>query len=631
MHLTFEEYYTARYLVERSRTCALLIRKHLHDPRWEEPILLALGFVGLDSAGEAAELLETAILAQNEEAKELGFRPSQYEELLGRDYLFALRCLGDSIPVRPKLLTQLIHQLADELLYRAGLARFLRYRQALEEKLDHLKGSEGALLLISHLVTVLKDKVPSVRLAAVKSLAKLDPVSPDIVTNLMEMLRDNDLGVRYQTARSLKQLHQTSYEVVASLIKIVGSNDSIEIREAAIESLGRLAQASPQVIQALLDALRDPSPRIRYQAAENLGRLGDGSPEVIGMLLDALRDEHVIVRRQAVESLGQLGQGRPEVAQALLRMLYEPDPKVRRQVVDSLVKVGQGMPEVVPALLNELHNPDSKIRYQAIRSLGEVGHRSAQEVSTALLSLLDDEEWRVRQQVVGSLMQLSQYSPEALDALISIAHNKSPLLRTAAVMNLGRLSIGNVEYRSPEKVEQALIQALSQDSDPNVRSTTAISLGRLGIATSQTLSALRELLQEDDIELCSTAAASLHKLGYSSAEICSVQLTALHNAKSSLARHEAALVIGDIGSGDEATIQSLIFGLLDPIYIVRESCVQALIALRNRFPGTTGLIAKKLVEAVENPKFEKPDSSPAKRPAYDYAYDALWSLEIGGE
>src|SRR5207248_6830109 len=53
MHLTFEEYYAARYLVARSKTRARLIRNHLHDPRWEEPILLALAFVGLDSRLEA--------------------------------------------------------------------------------------------------------------------------------------------------------------------------------------------------------------------------------------------------------------------------------------------------------------------------------------------------------------------------------------------------------------------------------------------------------------------------------------------------------------------------------------------------------------------------------------------------
>lgn len=96
MHLTFEEYYAARYLVARSKTRVRLIRHHLHDPRWDEPILLALGFVGLESSLEAGELLETTILAEGEEAKTLNITPSAYEDLLGRDYLFALRCLGDN-------------------------------------------------------------------------------------------------------------------------------------------------------------------------------------------------------------------------------------------------------------------------------------------------------------------------------------------------------------------------------------------------------------------------------------------------------------------------------------------------------------------------------------------------------
>lgn len=78
MHLTFEEYYAARHLVANNRKRAELIRKHLHDSRWEEPILLALGFVGLDYPRDAEELLETAILAQGEEAQELGFTSSKY-------------------------------------------------------------------------------------------------------------------------------------------------------------------------------------------------------------------------------------------------------------------------------------------------------------------------------------------------------------------------------------------------------------------------------------------------------------------------------------------------------------------------------------------------------------------------
>ena len=73
--------------------------------------------MGLDSPDDAADLLETAILAESEEAKELRFTPSRYEELLGRDFLFALRCLGDNIPVWPTNLKKLVKRLADKTYY----------------------------------------------------------------------------------------------------------------------------------------------------------------------------------------------------------------------------------------------------------------------------------------------------------------------------------------------------------------------------------------------------------------------------------------------------------------------------------------------------------------------------------
>lgn len=173
MHLTFEEYYAARHLIARGRERAKLIRNHLHKPRWEEPILLALGFVGLDSPDDAAELFEIAIIAEGEEAKELGFTPSPYEELLGRDFLFALRCLGDTIPVRPKLMQSLIKRMADELLYREGPARFERYREVLEERFKYLEGTEEQSILLSLIIKTLDDNNYKVRQNAAASLRQL--------------------------------------------------------------------------------------------------------------------------------------------------------------------------------------------------------------------------------------------------------------------------------------------------------------------------------------------------------------------------------------------------------------------------------------------------------------------------
>ncbi len=111
MHLTFEEFYAARELVARYPLAASRIRRVLHNPRWEEPILLALGYTGAVSPENAEGLVESAILARGDEAS--GLEPSFDEEVLHRDFLFALRCLGDLVPVAPKTRRELLDKLFD--------------------------------------------------------------------------------------------------------------------------------------------------------------------------------------------------------------------------------------------------------------------------------------------------------------------------------------------------------------------------------------------------------------------------------------------------------------------------------------------------------------------------------------
>lgn len=208
MHMTFEEYYAARHLVRLSRKRAQLIRQHLHDPRWEEPILLALCFVSLDYPEEAADLVKTAILAQGDEAEALHFAPSAYEDLLGRDYLFVLRCLGDLIPVHPETAQRLIERLTDEILHQTGSARFERYRQTIAEQLAGVAGSEAAQSLARLLASALADADWIARVRAAQSLGQLGRASPDVVAALIHALADGDWNVRVRAAQSLGQLGQ---------------------------------------------------------------------------------------------------------------------------------------------------------------------------------------------------------------------------------------------------------------------------------------------------------------------------------------------------------------------------------------------------------------------------------------
>ena len=59
MHLTFEEYFAARYIADNEVSDILeIIRSHLHEPRWNEPILLALSYYGIHFPRQVNKLVE---------------------------------------------------------------------------------------------------------------------------------------------------------------------------------------------------------------------------------------------------------------------------------------------------------------------------------------------------------------------------------------------------------------------------------------------------------------------------------------------------------------------------------------------------------------------------------------------
>jgi len=314
-------------------------------------------------------------LAEGEEAKELGFTRSHHEDLLSRDYFFSLRCLGDNIPIRSRLLKRLMERLANELVHHTNAARFDRYRTALQERLEYLRGSEATSVLVLLLVTALHDKNAGVRSYAARSLAQLGQASAEGISALLTALHDENARVRSDAAWSLAQPGQASPEVISALL-IVLHDQEAGVRSDAARSLARLGQASPEVISALLTALHDQEATVRSGAARSLAQLGQASPEVISALLTALHDEEAGVRSSAARSLGQLGQASPEVSAGLREALHEATPwSIRRDSARFLGQIGQGDEATLNALWSGLLDSDNDVREACAQALARLGRQ----------------------------------------------------------------------------------------------------------------------------------------------------------------------------------------------------------------------------------------------------------------
>jgi HEAT repeat protein len=430
MHMTFEEYYAARYLVARSRTRARLIREPLHDPHWNEPILLALGFVGMESSLESSELLETSILARGKDALFFGFTPSPYEDLLGRDYLFALRCLGEGVPVRPPLMKRLLGRLVDELLHQSGSARFWRYRQALYERLDYLSQSDSASAFSALLLDAAKVGDAQVRLRAAESWKHLYLPLPDELRDF-ESLRD----MGDSSSKSALEIGAADAAVFAPL------EQDAENRILLLLDIGRARQASPENMSELLQAFhQDVDPAIKQAAVWSLGRAGQETPDVISALIDALQDSDPRIRYTSIVSLSTLGLKSSQIVECLLTALQDFDARVRQEAVRSLGKLEQTLPKAVPALYNSLHqDSDPEVRYVVAVSLGKLNHLTPDVVLTLQQALQDSRSWSTRSDSAYFLGKIDQVDEAVLESLLQGLLDEDNDVRTTCVNALALL------------------------------------------------------------------------------------------------------------------------------------------------------------------------------------------------
>jgi hypothetical protein len=480
MHLTFEEYYAARYLVARSKTRATLLRHYLHDPRWEEPILLGLGFVGLESRLEAQELLETAILAEGEDAQALGLLPSPYEELLGWDYLFALRCLGDNIAVRPKVMQQLVERVADELLHGSGSAQFSRYWQALEERLGDLGGSKAIaelLPILTESISGSSDIISRWAWEITQGFRLRPPEVCDVM--LTAFRREGDPKARAYIARILGQCELDSPELIDEVSRaqdilfrpVVAKPDPASKEKRA---RGRTFRDIEKYwIQEQVTLLQDSDATVRARAAKQLDYYADHQPETVrdALLVALSSDPDATVRSNAAGGLGRPGSATPEVLAALLSSLHDdPDAAVRTSAAWSLGSLGAASFEVLTALRTAFRDdPDEAVRASAAWSLGQRGMLSHEMLTALAEGLQVSGHWYVREGIAETLGKFGQGDEPNIQALWQGLRDDDGFVRIACAQAL--VQIGQRFPTKAAMIERKLVQAIADPQFESVDTT----------------------------------------------------------------------------------------------------------------------------------------------------------------
>lgn len=205
----------------------------------------------------------------------------------------------------------------------------------------------------AELLGALHDQQAIVREAAAAALISTDPESPPgpaAVAAFLKGLRDDRPEIRVQAAASLGQIYPTDPPATVNALLRAGRDRSVDVRAEAADALMRTVRRCPEALSPLLEAARHRDADVRWLVvtilggiARYLGRIlsfDQIAPQVVSALLDAVRDPYAKTRAKAARALGEIEPSDPAfpaVSAALRIALGDPDTDVRNAAIEALV------------------------------------------------------------------------------------------------------------------------------------------------------------------------------------------------------------------------------------------------------------------------------------------------------
>jgi hypothetical protein len=174
---------------------------------------------------------------------------------------------------------------------------------------------------------------PTVRMRALRDLARLDPPPLAAVGAVVRCLGDRDDDVRIEAARALPIFGEAARESVPELLRCLRSR-SDALRAEAAAALPAVGAPAAQVVIELTALLGDSPPAVGNAAAAGLRRFASAATRAVPALIEAIR-----IRETSCESYEALVDAliaiepRPERLENLLEPI---DPEIRRRIQRSL-------------------------------------------------------------------------------------------------------------------------------------------------------------------------------------------------------------------------------------------------------------------------------------------------------
>jgi len=491
IHLSFQEYFAARYLIHalndsKSEEAKVFINHQKYNQRYALVFQFMSGLISEPNSKPEPSQFWNIIL--REPLDMVGIRHIQ----------FVISCMDaasdiTTVPNHSKLLEWIADYIQHCILQptKINSNKIIQYLKTAESVINHEIIFQMFISLLEHSDTHINQQT-LILLGDFNVLNQLDKIS-SLIVNFFSHQNDSVRWGAYEALGKMGEKAATN-EVVDKLVSAVGDKDFM-VRESACRALGNIREkaATNEVIDKLVSALGDQNDTVRRSACEALGKMGEkaATNEVIEMLVSALGDQDDSVRYSACEALGDMGEkaATNEVIDKLVSLLGDQDYSVRMSVCEALGKMGgeAATNEVIDKLVSLLGDEQYSVRQSACRALDNMGEKAAtNEVLEKLVNLLGDDDYNVRYSACDALGKMSACraldnmgekaaTNEVIDKLVSALGDQDGTVRYSACEALGKMG----EEAATNEVIDKLVSALG-DQDDAVRYSACEALGKMG-------------------------------------------------------------------------------------------------------------------------------------------------------
>ncbi|ERF73784.1 hypothetical protein EPUS_09250 [Endocarpon pusillum Z07020] len=368
LHLTFQEYFAARYFVRQWKAkqplkwlrlsegecdpieTAIFLREHKYDPRYDIFWRFVAGL--LDPDREA-----------------LGFFQAIEEEprdVLGPTHQrLVMHCLSEVERKKTtfmELRTKLEKQLEQWLLFECDSTQdcwLAREMECPEQVLVNAlkQASEDARPILLGCLDSRASVPPSIISVAVSWLE--DCTSKNLCIAILRILRHHHKALRDT------MLQDTMLQGIAARLEDKDGG----IQRAAIEALQGQADLTEEVLQGIAARLKDENGYIREAAIKALQGRGNLTEEMLQGIAARLKDENGYVRQAAIAALQGQADLTEEVLQGIAARLEDEDWQVRWAAIKALEGRANLTEEVLQGIAARLKDKDIDVRREAIEAL----------------------------------------------------------------------------------------------------------------------------------------------------------------------------------------------------------------------------------------------------------------------